>query len=230
MQEGAHLTLLPYYLTYLRYLYLTYLTLLTLLTLPYLPYDPPTLICTKCWQAKCPVLLSYLVTYNFASLLRTTNFYFSYPIGSALPDLAQLDLRPHTINQILLKRSIKKSLPPKRSLSMTSFDITKARGQFPALNEPQIYFDNAGGSQTLGTVIDSYVSQHHLQGWTYPDSMQYHQLLIQNQCADGIGLQCWSEVPVPLRCRIWSSRQVYQCFDLWNRYDKKMPVLIDTLK
>jgi len=36
-----------------------------------------------------------------------------------------------------------------------SFDITKAREHFPALNDKQIYFDNAGGSQTLQAVIDS---------------------------------------------------------------------------
>jgi len=38
---------------------------------------------------------------------------------------------------------------------MTNFDIKQARDKFPALSEPQVYFDNAGGSQTLGTVVDS---------------------------------------------------------------------------
>jgi len=40
---------------------------------------------------------------------------------------------------------------------MGSFDIASARDRFPALKQSQVYFDNAGGSQTLGTVIDSYV-------------------------------------------------------------------------
>ncbi|KLU87363.1 cysteine desulfurase [Magnaporthiopsis poae ATCC 64411] len=34
-------------------------------------------------------------------------------------------------------------------------DIAKVRGSFPALARDQVFFDNAGGSQTLGTVIDS---------------------------------------------------------------------------
>lgn len=54
---------------------------------------------------------------------------------------------------------------------MSSFDITKARGRFPALGERQVYFDNAGGSQTLGTVIESisnYLSKNNVQmGSTY---------------------------------------------------------------
>lgn len=41
---------------------------------------------------------------------------------------------------------------------MCAFNISKARDSFPALNEPQIFFDNAGGSQTLGTVIESLVA------------------------------------------------------------------------
>lgn len=40
---------------------------------------------------------------------------------------------------------------------MTSFNIASARERFPALQQPQVFFDNAGGSQTLGTVIDSIV-------------------------------------------------------------------------
>ena len=42
---------------------------------------------------------------------------------------------------------------------MTSFNINTAKERFPALNQPQVFFDNAGGSQTLGTVIDSYVHE-----------------------------------------------------------------------
>ncbi|OLN95904.1 putative cysteine desulfurase [Colletotrichum chlorophyti] len=45
-------------------------------------------------------------------------------------------------------------------------DITAVRAKFPALSQDQVYFDNAGGSQTLGTVIDSirdYLSQTNVQ-------------------------------------------------------------------
>ena len=38
---------------------------------------------------------------------------------------------------------------------MGSFEIASARESFPALKQSQVFFDNAGGSQTLGTVIDS---------------------------------------------------------------------------
>jgi selenocysteine lyase/cysteine desulfurase len=42
---------------------------------------------------------------------------------------------------------------------MTStFDVKAARQQFPSLQQKQVYFDNAGGSQVLGSVIDSLVS------------------------------------------------------------------------
>lgn len=36
-------------------------------------------------------------------------------------------------------------------------DIKAVRGGFPALAKEQVFFDNAGGSQVLGTVIDSCV-------------------------------------------------------------------------
>ena len=35
------------------------------------------------------------------------------------------------------------------------FDIAAVRDQFPALRGQQVFFDNAGGSQTLGSVIES---------------------------------------------------------------------------
>ncbi|RYC58516.1 hypothetical protein CHU98_g7690 [Xylaria longipes] len=38
---------------------------------------------------------------------------------------------------------------------MSNFDIEGVRSQFPALAGDQIFFDNAGGSQTLGTVIEA---------------------------------------------------------------------------
>jgi selenocysteine lyase/cysteine desulfurase len=40
-------------------------------------------------------------------------------------------------------------------MSPVLFDVESARKQFPALGSAQIYFDNAGGSQVLGEVIDS---------------------------------------------------------------------------
>jgi selenocysteine lyase/cysteine desulfurase len=41
---------------------------------------------------------------------------------------------------------------------MASLNITAVRRCFPALDQPQVFLDNAGGSQTLGTVIGSYVA------------------------------------------------------------------------
>ncbi|QSZ34065.1 hypothetical protein DSL72_005653 [Monilinia vaccinii-corymbosi] len=38
---------------------------------------------------------------------------------------------------------------------MSFFDITATRRCFPALDKKQVFLDNAGGSQTLGTVIES---------------------------------------------------------------------------
>lgn len=37
-------------------------------------------------------------------------------------------------------------------------DIQKVRDSFPALAKEQVFFDNAGGSQILGSVVDSYVT------------------------------------------------------------------------
>ena len=34
-------------------------------------------------------------------------------------------------------------------------DIIAVRNKFPALSGQQVFFDNAGGSQTLGSVIES---------------------------------------------------------------------------
>lgn len=45
------------------------------------------------------------------------------------------------------------------NLVMSTFDIKTSRDCFPALKQPQVFFDNAGGSQTLGTVIEEYVTQ-----------------------------------------------------------------------
>lgn len=43
-------------------------------------------------------------------------------------------------------------------MSQSTLDINQVRGSFPALSVDQVFFDNAGGSQTLDKVIDSYVS------------------------------------------------------------------------
>ena len=40
--------------------------------------------------------------------------------------------------------------------TMKAFDVSKARSRFPALNQDQVFLDNAGGSQVLGDVIESY--------------------------------------------------------------------------
>jgi selenocysteine lyase/cysteine desulfurase len=40
---------------------------------------------------------------------------------------------------------------------MSEFNIKTARERFPALQQDQVFLDNAGGSQALGTVIDSSV-------------------------------------------------------------------------
>lgn len=34
-------------------------------------------------------------------------------------------------------------------------DVNTLRSKFPALAKEQVFFDNAGGSQVLGTVVDS---------------------------------------------------------------------------
>lgn len=36
-------------------------------------------------------------------------------------------------------------------------DTQEVRARFPALDKEQVFFDNAGGSQVLGSVVDSYV-------------------------------------------------------------------------
>ncbi|KAE9372075.1 PLP-dependent transferase [Stipitochalara longipes BDJ] len=51
-------------------------------------------------------------------------------------------------------------------MTSSTFDIATARSKFPALDQPQVFFDNAGGSQTLGAVIDSitnYLSKTNVQ-------------------------------------------------------------------
>jgi len=39
---------------------------------------------------------------------------------------------------------------------MTEFDVSEVRSRFPSLQQDQVFFDNAGGSQILGSVVDSY--------------------------------------------------------------------------
>ena len=41
-------------------------------------------------------------------------------------------------------------------MSTNAFDVYEARKHFPALqNGSQVFFDNAGGTQILGEVVDS---------------------------------------------------------------------------
>ncbi|SMR51444.1 unnamed protein product [Zymoseptoria tritici ST99CH_3D1] len=57
---------------------------------------------------------------------------------------------------------------------MPDFDVAAIRKQFPALDKKPIYFDNAGGSQILGSVADSiatYLTTTNVQlGASYPIS------------------------------------------------------------
>lgn len=61
-------------------------------------------------------------------------------------------------------------------MSNDQLNESKVRERFPALHQPQIFFDNAGGSQTLGTVIDSikdYLSGNNAQlGGSYATSQR----------------------------------------------------------
>ncbi|OQE17883.1 hypothetical protein PENSTE_c019G09334 [Penicillium steckii] len=54
---------------------------------------------------------------------------------------------------------------------MASFNVENARSQFPALKQEQVFMDNAGGSQVLGSVVDairSYLINTNVQlGATY---------------------------------------------------------------
>lgn len=42
-------------------------------------------------------------------------------------------------------------------MASETLNMDEVRGSFPALSGSQVYFDNAGGSQTLATVADRYV-------------------------------------------------------------------------
>ncbi|MCJ1463843.1 hypothetical protein MMC07_002452 [Pseudocyphellaria aurata] len=52
------------------------------------------------------------------------------------------------------------------------FDVASARAKFPALTQPQVYFDNAGGSQTLSTVISSITE--YLEATNVQTGASYH--------------------------------------------------------
>lgn len=41
---------------------------------------------------------------------------------------------------------------------VTTFDVESVRKHFPALAHKQVYFDNAGGSQVLKEVVDTYAN------------------------------------------------------------------------
>ena len=59
---------------------------------------------------------------------------------------------------------------------MASLSITDIRARFPALSQRQVFMDNAGGSQVLGSVIDSitaYLRTTNVQlGASYPVAQQ----------------------------------------------------------
>jgi selenocysteine lyase/cysteine desulfurase len=42
-------------------------------------------------------------------------------------------------------------------MANTDLDMESVRARFPALGKQQVFFDNAGGSQILGTAIEAYV-------------------------------------------------------------------------
>lgn len=69
----------------------------------------------------------------------------------------------------------------------SGLDIHDVRGSFPALAQDQIFMDNAGGSQTLGVVIDSirdYLSNSNVQlGASYRTSQQSTDLYSQGYAA-----------------------------------------------
>lgn len=61
-------------------------------------------------------------------------------------------------------------------MATSTFDVAAIRAQFPALSQKQVYMDNAGGAQVLGSVIDSitrYLSTNNVQlGASYPVSQK----------------------------------------------------------
>jgi hypothetical protein len=65
-------------------------------------------------------------------------------------------LRPATPTDIFVVSQVLELYTSIDKMTAT-FDISKAREQFPALQQDQVFLDNAGGSQALGSVIDSYV-------------------------------------------------------------------------
>ena len=67
-----------------------------------------------------------------------------------------------------------------------AFDVASVRAQFPALAQPQVFLDNAGGSQTLETVISSYISFSTLSLAHCADTgVKYLQLSPILQCSNG---------------------------------------------
>ncbi|EEU43397.1 uncharacterized protein NECHADRAFT_94964 [Fusarium vanettenii 77-13-4] len=70
---------------------------------------------------------------------------------------------------------------------MSKLDVSAIRAAFPALQQDQVFLDNAGGSQTLGTVIDSirdYLSNNNVQlGATYPVGQKCNALFDEGEAA-----------------------------------------------
>jgi len=56
---------------------------------------------------------------------------------------------------------------------MTTFDVQGVREHFPALKQPQVFLDNAGGSQILGDVADSYVCSYAVIIWNWHRELSF---------------------------------------------------------
>jgi hypothetical protein len=62
-----------------------------------------------------------------------------------------------------------------------TFDVSKARERFPALTQDQVFLDNAGGSQALGDVVDSYASSISFRGSLLIDPNQDYAISFQDK-------------------------------------------------
>lgn len=86
-----------------------------------------------------------------------------------------------------------------------SFNIEWVRQQFPALQKPMVFMDNAGGSQTLKPVMDritEYLTDYDVQlGASYQTSQQASEVLDQSKLA----IQNWINAKHPEEVMIGSS-------------------------
>ena len=74
---------------------------------------------------------------------QTLTITLSYGVDTYIPDV-----QPTTVKISHLQPGIEFPI-------MSSSDLDAVRSQFPALAGDQVFFDNAGGSQTLGSVIEA---------------------------------------------------------------------------